>query len=361
MNRFVIGVGATAMAAAAIWFAAQSRSDASAGANTGAAAPAQHRRNLSAAAVLAIDPRATPAPAGPARASGASPLEREFSAARNLRTLHERLRTLAHPGAEEAYYLYRIARACATVTDAAMPAMPTRAERRLAFIAGLTESDPYRAQRIAAFDAANADRCEGIAQFSLVVADLDRMLADAAQAGDPKARAALVERQVMEELRRRSGAGAGGAPLRFAAPALSDAQIDSLREAIGSGDPEAMRTAGRLFSNSLDELSIRVGPNGEDIDQGAFYGAWRLLACDYGAPCDASSADLLSGCAYEGRCGVNNFADYLYYYGSTPYESQLLDRYRGMLAHTVETGDWSQIRFVRGPTSGRNRYFFAGG
>ena len=43
--------------------------------------------------------------------------------------------------------------------------------------------------------------------------------------------------------------------------------------------------------------------------------------------------------------------DYLFYYGSSPYDAQLLDRYRTVLRQAVDTGDWSGVTIERGTPS----------
>ena len=66
-----------------------------------------------------------------------------------------------------------------------------------------------------------------------------------------------------------------------------------------------------------------------------------LLACEYGYACGDNNPRVLNACAFQGHCGVASLPDYLFYYGSSPYDAQLLDRYRTVLRQAVETGNWS--------------------
>jgi hypothetical protein len=94
---------------------------------------------------------------------------------------------------------------------------------------------------------------------------------------------------------------------------------------------------------------MRIGPDNQLVEPRALQQAFALLACDYGYPCGETNPRVLSGCAYQGHCDAASLADYLFYYGSSPYDSQLLAQYRGVLRQAVETGDWSQLTVVRGP------------
>ena len=102
-----------------------------------------------------------------------------------------------------------------------------------------------------------------------------------------------------------------------------------------------------MLSNSFRDLTVRIGPDGEPVENRAFMNAALLLACEYGYPCGENNARVLNACAFQGHCGVASLPDYLFYYGSSPYDAQLLDRYRGILRQAVDTGDWSAIAIDR--------------
>ena len=131
--------------------------------------------------------------------------------------------------------------------------------------------------------------------------------------------------------------------------APTDAQVEALRNAAASRDPEAMLIAGRVLSSSWHDFSLAIGPDNQAIEQRAFMQAWQLLACDYGYPCNENNSRVLSACAYQGHCNATSLPDYLFYYGASPYDSQLLMQYRDTLRAALETGNWSQLNVVRGP------------
>ena len=287
----------------------------------------------------------------------ASQLTREFRDALAYKAVYDRLNGTAEGQTPEGQFiLYSILRSCATVADRKFgqprPQNPAQLEERRQLIAAsLAEGDPRRAQRLEAFDKVNADRCAGITGVVVSEAELAQYLKNALAGGDPKARAWQVEQDMLQERRTASTPGRPGTT-------LTDAQAASLKDAFASRDPEAIVIAGRVLANSFRDMTVRIGPDQEPIENRAFMTAAQLLACEYGYPCGDNSDRLLRACAYQGYCGVASFADYLFYYGASPYEAQLLDRYRGILRQVVETGDWSGIVLDRGnrganPPAGR--------
>jgi hypothetical protein len=280
-----------------------------------------------------------------------SPLAQAFADSPSFKPLYDRLKGSAEENTPEGqYFLYRILRACATVADrkGGTLARPQNAaqleERRQLIAASLPEGDPRRAQRLAAFDKSTTDQCAGMSGLAVTEAELAQLLKNALAGGDPKARAWQVEQEMWQERRTASTPGRAGAT-------LSDAQVASLRDAFSSRDPEAIAIAGRVLANSFRDLTVRIGPDREPIENRAFSNAALLLACEYGYPCGESNSRVLAACAFQGHCGVASLPDYLFYYAASPYDAQLLDRYRTALRQAVDTGDWSAIVIDRGNRS----------
>lgn len=305
---------------------------------------------LSASAVLAIDPR-SPAARAPIRA-GAASLNTEYLTTKNLKALYDRLSGTADGQTGEGQYiLYEMLRRCATVTEGSVRrpfqrTLPSRED----FLATLPATDPQREKRIAAFDEMDTKRCAGFEGVSITQANLNKLLADAVSAGDPKARALAVEQELWAQRR------AGG---RMDQITLTDAQVESLRQVLATRDPGAMVAAGRILSNTWNDFGIRIGPEGTPVEPRAFYNAWQILACDYGYPCASNNSRVVSECALQGHCQAQSLQDYLYYYAGSPHDSQLVMQYQQVLRNAVETGDWSQVAVVRGPRPpGGQRVFF---
>jgi hypothetical protein len=347
-SRFLILAAALVIFVAGAWMALKSpelhevasASASAATASTDASPRSSSPEKLAASSVLAIDPRARAKKAAvPVRQT----LAGEFLAAKQYRALYDRLKSSPEgTTAEGAYVLYEIAKRCATIPDKPTwrnaPAAKPLEQRRDEFLATLQPTDPLRDKRVAAFEEVNVNRCLGFEGVTMAQVELNKMLADAVRLGDPKARALAIEQEITATRRGRWDQGT-----------LSDAQIDGLRQAIGTRDPAAMVTAGRILSTPYSDITMRVGPDGQVVEPRAMYNAWQILACDYGYPCGDNNERLLQACAYQAHCDASSLPDYLYYYGSSPHDSQLIAQYQNILRTAIETGDWSQLNLVRGP------------
>lgn len=356
-NRLSLFLAIAALLLAAAWIALSPPSlpeypgASSAAAMTGSKGGPDASGKLSASAVLSIDPRPNPLrprPVIPVRAT----LFNEFLASKSYRGLYDRLKGTAEgQTAEGKLVLYEILRLCATVTEGRRPGYRPSAPKRDEFLAGIAPTDPNRERRIAAFDDFASDKCVGFSDVSITQAELGKLLSESAAAGSPQAKAAAIEQDLWAA---RRAAGRDGAT-------ITDAQIESLKQVVATKDPEAIRVAGRVLANSWNDYALRIGPDQQPVEPRAFVNAWLVLACEYGAPCGTDTPRMLQACAFQGHCDAQNFPDYLYYYGSTPHDSQLLVQYRSLLQNAIETGDWSQISVVRGqPPAGNSLTFVPG-
>jgi len=173
------------------------------------------------------------------------------------------------------------------------------------------------------------------------------LLAAAVAEGDPKA---LAQRTAQDVLR--TARGPGG-------PSISDEQLDRLRMAVSSGDAAAMELAGTALSNAFRDLVIEEVAQGRPLEYRAAREAWRLLGCELGSECGPGNLTILSGCAHEGRCDATTLPDRVHFYDVSPAEAQLIDRYRRVFRSIAERGDWSGLRFSRGPNPRGGQALFA--
>ena len=271
----------------------------------------------------------------------------EYLASRQLRLLYDRLRATADGQTPEGQYLlYEILRRCATVTDRTTTRPMQRTfPKREDFVAGVPLLDPQRERRLAAYDQVEGNRCAGFEGVTVTQAELNKLLADSAAAGDAKARALAVE---MELQQRRPGSRSP-----------NDAQLDTLRQVLATRDPGAVMIAGRLFSNTYQDLTVRIGPEGQVAEPRALYNAWQMLACEYGYPCGADNQYILTECALRSHCQATGLQDFLTFYGSSMHDAQLVAQYQQILRNAIATGDWSQVSVARGARPpGSPRAFF---
>ena len=302
---------------------------------------------LAADAVLAISPRvASPRPGAPAPTPKLSPAMQEYTVAKAYKPIYERLKAAPSRSPEETWLLAKIVDDCAAVAgrDASSTRRPADEEAMARFAATLSPKDPLREKRIAAFGAMNGDRCEGLRDVKATEKDIHDLLAEAAAEGDPKAAADLVQKDVLARFKDSNG------KFSFAKPVMiSDAEIETLKRSMESGDPDALMGATRVFILPIANLSLRVGPDEQPIDMTAWFGATHLMACDLGAPCGPDSREVLNACALQGHCDATNLREYMYYYGMSPAASQQIAQYQAYLAQAVRNRDWSAITFFRGP------------
>jgi hypothetical protein len=306
--------------------------------------------------VLAISPKATPPklPHAPVvEKPRLSPAMQEYTSGQPLKSLFDRLRGATSRTPEEDYLLAEILERCGTIAGRGRGA-PKGDQQRQQFVASIAEGDPHRERRIAAYDRFNRPRCEGI-EVGTSDAEIRALLDKAGAAGDPKARARIVERDVWAAFR-----GPDGMPVQRNNnnPAINEAQVNALRQAAQSGDPEALLTVGRLFSSTMADLVIRAGPEGRPIDNRVFQDAWILAACEMGLECGADNRTMLYGCAMQGNCDATDLRQYLFYYQHSPQQSQRLYEYQNQIARAIRGGDWSYFTFHRGPPAPGSSYHF---
>jgi hypothetical protein len=348
MNKALIGLGLAAAVLAVVFVMRDGvayRKPEADPAITWSSAEKRHAPEV----VLAISPRAQPPklpdtpPVSKPRLSASM---QEYLSDQPFRSLFERLRDSVSRTPEEDYLLAEILERCAKGT-------PRPEGARAQFVASIAPSDPQRERRIAAWDAFHAPRCEGV-EARAGEAEIRALLEKAAAAGDPKARARLIEKDVWAPFRTPSG----GYAMDRRNPSITDAQIDALRRSVRSGDPEALQAAGRLFSSTMADLVIRAGPEGRPIDPRVFHDAWMLAACDQGLGCGSGHRDLLYACATQGDCEATDLRQHLFYYRHSPQQSQRLYEYYGHINRAVRSGDWSYFTFHRGAPAGGSSYHF---
>jgi hypothetical protein len=299
--------------------------------------------------VLRVRPQATAAvtttpPAGRTLAKPVSPLVAQFRSKRDFAGLYAVVQQSA-PTPEVLYLRAELYRACARDAGKAPAERASeRAATRAKFVAGLGENVDAR-RRIDAFDALNADPCSGLDIGTFDPAEMTRLVAAAADAGDPRAQAW----QLAERIER---AGNEGRPTSPGGYAVDQAAFDDMRRLMSAGDPEVVLDLQNVLSSSLQHGSLRL--NGQPIDPQAFHSALTLLACDLGADCGSDAQPLLANCAFRGRCAASTLYEYMYYYESSRADAQQIDAYRRAWQAMLNAGDLSGLTLT--PVDGMPGY-----
>jgi hypothetical protein len=329
---------------------------------------------LAASAVLKIDPATRSVQSAPARTtSSPSPLMQTYLERKDWPGLFRKIKD-APPTPESQFLQADLLAACAkrlpspapaaASANAAVPvksAADAKEERRARFFASLAPNDPQLEKRKTAYDLSNADRCGELSQIEYNADEVNRLLDAAAAGGDPRARSWLLTRQIGDDMQAASKkAIAENRPPTTQGNIVTDAQFATMRELLASQDPIVMADLRNLLSSTIDGGAIRIGPNQQSIDHQAFYNAWGLVACDFGAPCGADSLTIQQDCAAQGRCSANNLYDHTYYYGVSPHGAQLVEQYRQWLGQMIGARDLSQLNLVRGANNPNSTFMFGG-
>jgi hypothetical protein len=281
----------------------------------------------------------------------------EYSKARSLKTLYDRL---SAPGAtatgDDKYVLYKILAGCARRSDSKTSVDPAARQqaldkRRKDLEAQIPLTNPDRQKRLDAFDAIS-QRCAGMENVETSKAELDKLLADAAAMGDPKAQARLAFPQMAPMQ------GQNPNMPQRAAMNLSDDQFHTMQSAIASRDPDAIIIAGMALSNTYDDAILQVGADRGELQARASMEAWRLVACEYGMECGPENQELQTACFAQGRCAATTVPDQVFYYDVSPYEAQLIDQYRQVFRNAVANNDWSGLTLARQPNTSSSRFYF---
>jgi hypothetical protein len=367
MNKALVGIAvAAAVLVGAMLLPGESDGGKPAGSQTKPAARSAVSANRSSEAVLSLAPGVRRMAATPVD-NRLTPLMREFIASRDDKALYERLRVLSKPGGEELYVMGAILERCGKIAGRKDAFNGKRwhlggddARARFANYASVSAKDPARDKRIAAFERSHAPACEGFGDVGSTDAEIRALLQKAAAAGDPKARAWLLEREIMAPFTTPDGGVSLGRRGPGDMPTITDAQYAALREAIASNDPYVLMTAGRLLASTKNDFAIQAGPDQRPIDPRAFFDAWNLAACDAGADCGPNHATLLGGCAILGNCDAHDLREHLFFYSHSPQQSQLIAAYQSQIANAIRTGDWSYFTVVRGQGTGDSVFLFGG-
>ncbi len=311
-----------------------------------APAAADAKVRSSSESVLTIAPGLKRTSAVPSLPSRFSPLMQEARTVKSYKGLYDRIRANPSPTAEESYLLAVILQTCANVTDRKAND-PNRGKpgegAKERFAAALSPKAPNREKRIAAFESTMRNPCVGLEGLETTEKEIVLEMERAAAAGDAKAQAFLLTRE-LREARRNAKGGIDYSQL----VTVSDAQIDTFRKIVASGDPRALVDVISVF-NWNASVHLR-GPDEAPIDMMSLYYAATLTACDLGYPCGPDSTYLAASCAQQGQCDAADYRDYLLFYQLAPGNAQTVMQYQAQLSRVIRDGDWSFFTFQPGPT-----------
>ncbi len=354
MNKSLLLLGAMTLGTMGWWVGRSMPSSETAG-NTSTVAlrastpPNDEQAELPISAVLRVSPKAaTTNSAGLARANAAtaqtstrthlSTMQRAFMEGRDLPGLFAQAVQLGEAPEAIAIRLALLER-CATITDRAALAKPEKSkeERRATFVAGLSPTNPETPARIAAYDALAVDSCQGLRDTKTNKAEIAELRAKAEATGDA---VSTIRKIDCESLKTRDQSKP-----ELRAQAITEEQFAAVKKVIASKNPDALRPAIGFLNNTFRNAAIHLGPEQEKLDSRVAFVLADILKCQYGGNCERN---LQQACAYQGKCSISNYSDFLGFYELSPYAAQKAEAYRQQFTQMIESGDFSQLTLKMG-------------
>ena len=317
-----------------------------------------------AASVAAAPANAATSPASPAPI----PLRAQLLASNDWRAFFEGIDAMASvPLSERMLYKAVILETCALTETA------ERIDRQetggvtgevTALLKGLMQDEKQRAAVAFNMSRRIPSLCRGFAGRKIEKDEVEAAYGRAAAAGSPAAQARVIAAQLSESAQRNAAnvpaeyagyAAAASGRVGFPDP-ITPEQREQLVNAIFSGDPIAIRSAGSLLSAGTDRQSLRFGA--EQIDPGPHTGPlWTLVACQFGLECGPLNMEVSVACAQRAQCAPD-YASYLRDYAMTPRDFAALQANAQAIIDAIHRRDNAAFQLVNAP--GQNRTLVGG-
>ena len=299
-----------------------------------AAAPAQPQPHPRIIAMPAPLPRMEP--------TRASAIALEFRATRDLRAFADGLEARrAYLSADERYFLAKALEECQFATSVNEDLAAYSARQRNAFLATLTPSDPINRKRIAAYDAMdNTQRCLRFQGTKISSREIEDLMADAAQQGDPRAQARLLIADITNKVN--TGSKSDGATSARATGVNMD-DVSQLVRLLETRDPETTMQVGNFLASSAMVTQLRIGPQGETPEPSALLGAFSLVACQQGPDCISMTRDPQAACAYGAYCDATSYEQLFQNFLASPWVYANATRYSSIIMTAINSQNWALI------------------
>ena len=300
-----------------------------------ATAPAQPQPRAHVAQMPAPLPRLEP--------TRASAIALEFRATRDLRAfadaLEARRETLT---ADERYFLAKALEECQFATSVNEDLAGFSAHQRTAFLATLTPNDPINRKRIAAYDAMdNTQRCLRFQGTKISSKEIDALMSDAAQQGDPRAQARLLIADITNRVNSGSKTESSGTSARATGVSMDD--VSQLVHLLETRDPETTMQVGNFLASSAMASQLRIGPQGETPEPSALLGAFSLVACQQGPDCISMTKDPQAACAYGAYCDATSYEQLFQNFLASPWVYANATRYSSIIMTAINSQNWALI------------------
>jgi len=305
--------------------------EAASSSGSGSVAPQAERR---------VNPVPMPTPLPRMEPTRASPVALEFRSTRDLRAFADAIEA-RRPNltADERYFLAKALEECqfATTVNEDLAAYSTR--QRNAFLATLTPSDPINRKRIAAYDAMdNTQRCLRFQGTKISSREIEDLMNDAAQQGDPRAQARLLIADLSSKTSGKTDS-ATATPSR----SVNEDDMSALIRLLETRDPETTMQVGNFLATGQMATQLRIGPNGETPEPSAILGAFSLVACQQGPDCISMTKDPQAACAYGAYCDATSYEQLFQNFLASPWVYSNATRYSSIIMTAINSQNWALI------------------
>jgi hypothetical protein len=282
-----------------------------------------------------------PAPLPRMEPTRASPIAVEFRSTRDLRAFADGLEA-RRPNltADERYFLAKALEECQFATSVNEDLAAYSARQRTAFLATLTPNDPINRKRLAAYDAMdNTQRCLRFQGTKISSKEIDELMSDAAQQGDPRAQARLLIADITNRVN--SGSKMDGGTTARQGVNMDD--VSQLVHLLETRDPETTMQVGNFLASSAMVNQLRIGPQGETPEPSALLGAFSLVACQQGPDCISMTKDPQAACAYGAYCDATSYEQLFQNFLASPWVYANATRYSAIIMTAINSQNWALI------------------
>jgi hypothetical protein len=290
-----------------------------------------------------VAPAPMPTPLPRMEPTRASAIAIEFRTTRDLRAFADAIES-RRPNltADERYFLAKALEECQFATTVNEDLAAYSAKQRNAFLATLTPSDQLNKKRLAAYDAMdNTQRCLRFQGTKISPKEIQDLMAESAQEGDPRAQARLL----IADLNNKSSSSSGKTD--GSGTTARNGQVDevtALIRLLETRDPETTMTVGNYLASSAMVSQLRIGPNGETPEASALLGAFSLVACQQGPDCVSMTKDPQAACAYGAYCPEGITYEQLFQnFLASPWVYANATRYSSIIQTAINSQNWALI------------------
>jgi hypothetical protein len=198
------------------------------------------------------------------------------------------------------------------------------------------------------------DRCKDLKRTDYSAEAINREWSIAAQEGDARGIAAMLDLRLRDPSRAISTMTVGELEVKnWQGPSAEDVKV--LLKGLESKDPAFIQMYGPIFTESFADVDFVMGTGGEKLSMEGMFRFWNLVSCYFGADCSANHSGVASTCAEEGNC----YSSYEEFFRETssPEGWAQIERLLPQVVNAIISGNWDGVITRKSPPSGLDPMF----